>query len=347
MKAMSPADSENPADSESLAPRDPAPAVGPDSAVPPGKTDLEPPPDEDEDDQANQADEDDQDKADQTEDGQTDQDDEDNRDGDDQADEDDLADRTDEHDQADVDQADEDDKGEADEDDSPWWSQPGLPWSHKPTRADLLCWTWIAVVGVYSFALLPLRPLLIGLSPPLAAVLTGGRTSVVATGAWVHVYGGPLVLWWLLAGVSLVKFSWVYWWAGQLWGDGIISILAGRTARSQRRAARAVRVTQRFWWLAVILTFLPVPFPMPIVFAAIGAAHIPLRRFAVPVLASSWVFQAGYLALGWWLGDTAVAIVDIYARYMWYVTLAILVGMLVSWWWRQRRRSREEASSGG
>jgi membrane protein DedA with SNARE-associated domain len=231
------------------------------------------------------------------------------------------------------------------EEEPPWWAQPGLPWAHKPTRADLLCWGFIVVVGIYSFALLPLRPLLIGFSPPLAAVVTGGRTSVVATGAWVFVHGGPLILWWALAGLSLVKFSWVYWWAGRLWGDGILGILAGQTARSQRRAARAVRVTQRFWWLAVVLTFLPIPFPMPIVFAAIGAAHIPLRRFLVPVLASSWVFQAGYLALGWWIGEPAVKLVDLYARYMWYVTLAILVGMLASWWWKQRRDKARSASA--
>jgi membrane protein DedA with SNARE-associated domain len=176
--------------------------------------------------------------------------------------------------------------------------------------------------------------------------VTGGRTSVVATGAWVFVHGGPLVLWWALAGISLVKFSWVYWWAGRLWGDGILELLAGKTARSKRRAARAVRVTQRFWWLAVVLTFLPVPFPMPIVFAAIGAAHIPLRRFIIPVLASSWLFQAGYLGLGWWIGEPAVKLVDLYARYMWYVTLAILVGMLVSWGLKRRRDAKAAAASG-
>jgi membrane protein DedA with SNARE-associated domain len=229
---------------------------------------------------------------------------------------------------------------------APWWSQPGFPWAHKPTKADLWCWTLIAVVGVYAIALLPLRPLLIGLSPPLAAVVTGGRTSVVATGAWVHVFGGPLVLWWFLAGLSLVKFSWVYWWAGHLWGDGILSLLAGKTARSRRRADRAIRLTRRFWPLAAALTFLPVPLPMPIVFAAIGAAHVSLRRFLLPILASSWVFQAGYLLLGWQLGDKAVAVVDLYARAMWYVTAAVLIGMIAVWWWRRRQGKTDSAEAG-
>jgi membrane protein DedA with SNARE-associated domain len=221
--------------------------------------------------------------------------------------------------------------------DTPWWDDPSLPWGHKPTRADLACWIGIAAVGIYSIALLPLRPLLIGWSPPGAAMLTGGRTSVVATGAFVRVYGGPLVVYWLVAALSLIKFSWVYWWAGHLWGSGIIDLLAGKSARAKRRAERAVRLTNRWALLAIFLTFLPFPLPMPIVFAAIGAAGTPLRRFLPPVLAVSAVFQAGYLALGWWIGEPAVDIVNLYAQYMWYVTAAILVGMLAAWWWRRRR----------
>jgi membrane protein DedA with SNARE-associated domain len=221
--------------------------------------------------------------------------------------------------------------------DLPWWDDPSLPWRHKPTRADLACWIWIAVVGIYSISLLPLRPLLIGWNPPGAAMLTGGRTSVVATGAFTRVDGGPLVVYWLVAALSLVKFSWVYWWAGHLWGSDIIELLAGKSARAKRRAERAVRLTNRWALLAIFLTFLPFPLPMPIVFAAIGAAGTPLRRFLPPVLAVSAVFQAGYLALGWWIGEPAVDIVNLYAQYMWYVTAAILVGMLATWLWRRRR----------
>ena len=223
------------------------------------------------------------------------------------------------------------------QEEKPWWDDPSLPWRHKPDRADLVCWTWIAVVGVYALAMLPLRAVLIGWNPPAAAMISGGRTSVVATGAWARVGGGPLVLYWAVASLSLVKFSWVYWWAGKLWGTNVIDLLAGQSARAKRSANRAVRFTNRFWLPAIILTFLPIPFPMPVVYAAIGAAGTPLRRFLPPVIAVSAVFQAGYLALGWWIGHPAVAVVDLYAKYMWYVTLAILVGMLATWWWRRRK----------
>ena len=233
--------------------------------------------------------------------------------------------------------ADETGPGADESEEKPWWDDPSLPWRHKPTRRDLACWAWIAVVGVYGIALLPARAVLIGWSPPAAAMITGGRASVVATGAWVYVHGGPLVLYWLVASLSLVKFSWVYWWAGRLWGTGIIDILSGQSARAKKRADRAVWLTNKFSLLAIFLTFLPIPFPMPIVYAAIGAARDPLRRFLPPVFVISGMFQAGYLALGWWIGEPAVAIVNLYAKYMWYVMLVVLIAMLGAWWWRRRR----------
>ncbi len=226
---------------------------------------------------------------------------------------------------------------ETTEEEQPWWDDPSLPWRHKPTRTDLACYAWIAVVGIWALATLPLRAILIGWSPPAAAMIMGGRTSVVATGAWVWAHGGPWILYWLVAALSLVKFSWVYWWAGKLWGSNIITILAGQSARAQRRADRAVRVTNRFWLLAIFLTFLPIPFPMPVVFAALGAAGTPLKRFLPPVIAISALFQAGYLALGYWIGEPAVKLVELYAQYMWYFTIALLVVMLVTWWWRNRK----------
>lgn len=220
----------------------------------------------------------------------------------------------------------------------PWWDDPSLPWSHKPTRSDLWCWGWIAVVGVYGLVMLPLRPLLLGLNPQLAAMITGGRASVVAAGAFTHVNGGPIVLYWVVVTLSIIKFDWIYWWAGRLWGPAVIEMFAGKSDRARKRAARAVRLTERYAVLAIVLTFLPVPLPMAVVYAALGAAGMRLRTFLTVLTVTAAVVQALYLGLGWWLGEPAVRLVTLYATYMWYVTIAILVGMLVTWAWRQRRR---------
>ncbi|MDR0959722.1 MAG: DedA family protein [Propionibacteriaceae bacterium] len=233
----------------------------------------------------------------------------------------------------------------ATDEEPPWWDDPHLPWSHQPTKADLACWAAIAIVGVWALASIPLRTILIGLNPPMAAMVHGGRSSTVAAGAWTAVYGGPIVVYWIVASLSLVKFSWVYWWAGHLWGPAIIEMFAGKSDRARRRAERAVALTNRFSLLAIFLTFLPIPFPMPVVFAAIGAAGTRLRRFLIPVVAVSACYQALYLALGWWIGEPAVKIVNLYAEYMWYVTIAVLVGMVVIWFIRSRRQAGAESAA--
>ncbi len=220
-----------------------------------------------------------------------------------------------------------------------WWDDPNLPWRHKPTRADMACWIAIAAVGVYGLAMLPLRPVLLGLNPPVAAMITGGRTSVVATGAWAHVNGGPVLVYWLVSTLSIIKLDWVYWWAGKLWGDGIIDMFAGRSARAKRRAERAVRLTHRFDNLAVMMTYLPMPFPTAVVYAAVGASGMSLRRFLAVNFVSAGVFQALYLWLGWSIGQPAVDLVKLYADYMWYVSIAILAGMVVTYLWRERRKA--------
>lgn len=219
-----------------------------------------------------------------------------------------------------------------------WWDDPRLPWRHKPTRADLTCWGAIALLGVYGLVMLPLRPLLLA-NPPLSAVINGGRTSVVATGAWLEVNGGPLVLFWLAVSLSIIKFDWVYWWAGKLWGSAILESFTGRSKLAKRRADLVLKYTHRHETLAVIATYLPLPLPMALIYAAVGASGMRLRRFLIVDFLTALVTQAGWLALGWWIGEPAVRIVLIYANYSWYLTIAILAGMLVTWWWRRSRKT--------
>ncbi len=221
----------------------------------------------------------------------------------------------------------------------PWWDDPALPWKHKPTRADIGCWAAIALAGVYGLVLLPLRPVLLGLNPPIAAMITGGRTSVIATGAWAHVHGGPLIGYWLVCTASIMKLDWIYWWAGRLWGLDVVRVFAGKSRRAQRRAERAVRLTHRYESLAVVMTYLPIPLPMPVVYGAVGASGMGLRRFLIVNSLAAGTVQGLYLWAGWAIGQPAVDLVTVYATYMWYVSIAILIGMLVTYLWRQRRRS--------
>lgn len=227
---------------------------------------------------------------------------------------------------------------QASEEERPWWDDPSLPWSHEPTRRDLTCWTGIALVGIYSLVMLPLRPVLLGYTPYVLAGVSGSRTAVVMIGALAATGDHLWWLGWLLATVSVVKFDWVYFWAGKLWGRGLIEVMTGDSERARRRNERAERFALRWAIPAVLLTYLPVPLPGPIIYASVGAAGMSWRRFLVVDIAGAAILQALYLYLGFRIGEPAVRLVREFARYSIWLSLAILVVMVGGMVWGNLRR---------
>jgi len=226
-----------------------------------------------------------------------------------------------------------------------WWDDPSLPWRHEPTRADLTCLSLLGVVAVYGLVMLPLRPVMLGLAPHVSGAL-GYRTGLVLTGALAS-QGDPWwPLVWVLGALMTIKFSWIYWWAGRLWGRDIMDVwMAGRSPRGRRSYERAWSLAHRFETLAIVLTFLPVPLPAGVVYAALGAAGTSLRKFLTVAGLSSLVTAGVYLYLGYSIGEPAVEVVDAYGRYLWYVSIAIIVAMVGAWWWKGRRDATSDATS--
>ncbi|TBT88447.1 DedA family protein [Propioniciclava sinopodophylli] len=218
-----------------------------------------------------------------------------------------------------------------------WWDNPALPWRHKPERADILCMSAMSIVAIYSLVMLPLRPVILGLAPHVLGSL-GYRTGLVLVGALAAVGDRwwPLVL--VLGSLMAIKFDWVYWWAGRLWGRNIMNVwAANKSPRTQRRWEKMWDGARRFETLAIFVTFLPVPLPAGVIYAALGAAGTKLWKFLTVGFLSALVTTAGYMALGYWIGELAVQAVDTYGRYLWYVSIAILVGMLAVFWYRQKK----------
>ena len=108
-----------------------------------------------------------------------------------------------------------------------WWEEDGLPWNSKPTREDYWCLGWFGFVGVFGLAMIPLRAWLLGLDPPIMLALTGSRIGAASTGALASVGEAHNWLLFLLIGsLVAIKFDWIYWWAGTLWGRGILDVQA-------------------------------------------------------------------------------------------------------------------------
>lgn len=220
-----------------------------------------------------------------------------------------------------------------------WWDDPAMPWRHKPTRADVVCLSAMGVVAAYGLVMLPLRPVMLGLAPHLLGSL-GYRTGLIMTGALASQGDRwwPLVL--ALGALATIKFHWVYWWAGKLWGREILDVLArDRSARTKAWYERAWGLAHRFAIPALAVTFLPIPIPGAVVFAALGAAGMRLRTFLIVSAACSVLASAAYLYAGFLVGAPAVQLMETYGNYLWYVSIALLVGMVTIAVWRGRRRA--------
>ncbi len=225
-----------------------------------------------------------------------------------------------------------------------WWSDPDLPWRQEPTRADKWCLGWMGFVAVYNLVMLPLRPVMLGLSPHVLGALAY-RTGLVMVGALASV-GDPHWGWiWLVGSLMAMKFDWIYWWAGKLWGRNIMDVFArGKSARTQRAYEQVWALAHRFEIPAIVLTFLPVPLPAGVIYAALGAAGTRLVTFLSVCFASALVTTAGYLYLGYTIGAPAVELMDAYGRYLWYVSIAMIVGM-VGWAWYRSKTPDAAASA--
>jgi membrane protein DedA with SNARE-associated domain len=188
--------------------------------------------------------------------------------------------------------------------------------------------------------LLPFRPVLLGANPYLLAALGGSRTSAVTIGALAATGVGFWPVGLLLGTFGSVKFDWLFWWAGKLWGHRLIEIVAGRSARAARNAARAERLARRFGTLAIVLTYV-LPLPSGVVYATVAAAGMRLRSFLLIDIGAAAVTRAIFIYLGYQIGEPAVRVVEIISRYSWYLSIALLIGIFVNLGRQSRARKRE------
>jgi membrane protein DedA with SNARE-associated domain len=145
----------------------------------------------------------------------------------------------------------------------------------------------------------------------------------------------------LLGTFGSVKFDPLYWWAGRLWGRGLLEMVSGRSPRAARNAARAERLAQRYGVLAIVITYL-IPLPSAVVYATVGAAGMRLRRFLLTDVLTAAVTRGLLIWLGYSIGAPAVRVLELIARYSWYLSLVLLAGVVLSMV-RQSRSRRTPA----
>ncbi|MFP3988990.1 hypothetical protein U9R90_16135 [Streptomyces sp. E11-3] len=211
--------------------------------------------------------------------------------------------------------------------------KPWLPWGGTPSSRDLFCWYGIWLVFAYSFAMWPLKPWLIGTNPVLLEALTGTQSAMAIAGAFARVGEAPLALV-MAAGIfGMMKFSWVFWLAGRLWGENVVRLFAGsqQGGRARRRLDLLSRDTPARRWIigaAVVLEPLPLV-PGPVVFASAGWVGMGLPTFLLLNLIGVAAWTGLFVGLGYAIGQPAVDIAETVSEHAVWVSLAVIVGGLV------------------
>jgi len=208
------------------------------------------------------------------------------------------------------------------------WSDPRLPWEGKPRRVDVICWAAITLSGLYYLIILPFRASLVGTHPVFLELLNGSTEAIVSGAAFARVGHGSLAVVLLAAIPGLMKFDLIYWWAGRLWGERVVHLFAGQSARRRRRGQKFVERVNRwgrwFTWPAVIVSlFLPIP--SAIIYAVAGWTGMRLVTFLIldAIGTLSW---AGMLAgLGYALGQHAVSVAQTVSKYGLWISIGIVV----------------------
>ena len=181
------------------------------------------------------------------------------------------------------------------------WDDPRVPWAGKPRRADILCWAGITLSGIYYYAMLPFRASLLGTHPVLSELLNGTTESVISAAAFARIGHGTVIVALLAAVPGMMKFDVLYWWAGRLWGERVITMLSGKRNRGAKYMDRVHRWGRKFTWPAMIVAPFWVPFVhdganvgfwhphaflQSLILVPVGLVLLPLTLLLVEPLAS-------------------------------------------------------------
>lgn len=206
----------------------------------------------------------------------------------------------------------------------------------------MLCIAGISVSAVYSLALLPVAPSLLGKDPVLLEALRGSTPAMVTAGAFARVGEASLLLALVAPLLTLMLFDPFFWWAGRLWGRAAVSMFAGQGRRAERNVDRAQSWSERFGsWAMIVAYFLPIP--SVLVYAAVGWTGMRLRRFVALDFVGASLWIAVNVGVGYAIGQSAVDVAKAISRYALYVTIGLVVVVfLVS-----ARRARRDAAVAG
>ena len=202
------------------------------------------------------------------------------------------------------------------------------PWEGEARTGDKVLLWFLFGVPAFYMVLLPLRPFLIAKIPTVLALITGARTVIAGAGAFAAVEGRSLTLV-ILAGLfGMLKFDWLFWLAGKMWGEGVARLFA--TTPPQRRQFEKIKSMPR-WLLYIMLFFSRFPgVPGPIIALIAGWSRVRFLPYFLVTAAGALVMSIALATLGYVLGQPAVDVLKVVDKYAIFISFALIFG-LVGW----------------
>lgn len=211
------------------------------------------------------------------------------------------------------------------------------PWESPMARADkLLVFSIVAILALMLLSL-PVRPFLLATHPVGLSAVTGSLSAVGAASAFARVGGTDIWVVVLAGVVGMIKFDWLFWWAGRRWGAKGVQFFTppGRAARFVERVR-----SWPTWTTALIVVGATLPgVPSAPLFLLAGLAGIPVVVFMLLDAIGAALIVGLVAGLGYGLGQEAVDIVLTIDQYALWVSIALIV--VVSW----RAGRREQAKT--
>ncbi|MBM7816598.1 membrane protein DedA with SNARE-associated domain [Brevibacterium paucivorans] len=214
------------------------------------------------------------------------------------------------------------------------------PWEGEARTGDKVLLWFLFGVPAFYMVLLPFRPFLIAKIPTVLALITGARTVIAGAGAFAAVEGRSLTLVILAGLVGMLKFDWLFWLAGKMWGEGVLRLYA--TTPAQKRQFEKIKRMPR--WLLYIMLFLSrfPGVPGPIIALIAGWSRVRFLPYFLVTAAGALVISIALATLGYVIGQPAVDVLKVVDKYAIFISLALIFGLVA--WSSIRSNKKRQAS---
>ncbi|MFW8573926.1 DedA family protein [Corynebacterium pseudodiphtheriticum] len=217
------------------------------------------------------------------------------------------------------------------------WQQELPSFMRNFERFDWILWGLLAASGIYGFALLPFRAMLLVDHPFLYSALSGSSLSVLALTAENENNTGLIVATVLVAAVSMVKFLPLFFLIGKRWGPSFIDYsFMGHPPLWFRKLENFIYRHPGFCLLLSYIPFSPIPATIIVVIA--GIKRTKGWIIGAYVLVYAIALKCFYVYLGLTFGATVRETLVTIERYVTWITFALLGYMFFTMWLKSKRK---------